>query len=110
MYVTTSYFIVLALFLQTFENRECKVIKYEEILLKSGEFTLKFVPNKDSSSEYLGKILFMLRDDQPASNTASEKALPDPNFVPNLVNKIGITSGKCPFGYKWRGVVGCLKT
>ncbi|CAH2093594.1 unnamed protein product [Euphydryas editha] len=108
MFVTTSHFIILALFLQMFQNLQCKVIKFEEIPFKSGELTLKFVPNKDPSSEDLGKILLMLRDDRPAPKVESGKAVPDSTPVPDLVNKFGIAAGKCPSGYKWIGIA-CVK-
>nr|XP_026490758.1 uncharacterized protein LOC113396891 [Vanessa tameamea] len=87
----------IALFLQLFENIQNKVIKYEEFPVSAGELTLKFVANKDPTSENIGKIFLLLREDEPGPNVAEETS------VPNLVSKIGIEDGKCPAGYTWIG-------
>ncbi|CAH0713563.1 unnamed protein product, partial [Brenthis ino] len=106
MFVTNC--LSLALFLYIFDSVHSRIIKFEEIPISSGELTLKFVPNKDTSGENIGKLIVLLRNkDKIEPKTKTMPPEVDQSFIPDLLNKVGIVAEKCPIDYKRVGFM-CL--
>ncbi|CAH0713564.1 unnamed protein product, partial [Brenthis ino] len=99
MFITNILF--LALLVHIFDSTQSRVIKFEEIPLSPGELTVKFVANKDTSSNNIGKLVIVLRNKENSENKTKMK-LPeiDPSYVPDLLDKVGIVAEKCPVDYK----------